>query len=101
VPFSKGTRSRSDKPDQTYQKLILRHFPKFLHYAIEPFLKGRRRISRKRKSIYPRKVDLQSKDLNTITNTSLLFISGGKRYLVTARGFSLISLPLSRLLLLL
>jgi len=34
--------------------------------------------------------EVQSKDLNTITNTSLLFILGGKRCLVTARGFSLI-----------
>ena len=33
---------------------------------------------------------VQSKDLNTITNTPLLFIWGGKRCLVTARGFSLI-----------
>ena len=43
-------------------------------------------------SVTPTKIDRQSKDLNTITNTLLLFISGGgKRYLVTARGFSLIS----------
>ena len=32
APFSKGTRSRSDKPGSTYQKLILRHFPKFLSF---------------------------------------------------------------------